>query len=301
MQQHGFLLAGLVFGIVGLPLACSSDDASPSQNDNLDPMAQAGSASANAGTSAGGASTGGTSQGGSNATGGNSTAGMGTGGSGGAGAMDWIAGDGLGIEDLVGAFAFSDGVSTWAISAPVSGQVCLAGQGALAGATYANWGAGLGLQFSATNAMGAVEMPFDAAARGIAGYSFTITGVPTTGVRPGVAQVDATGLAFQENAFVNGVDAAGDIKADGTVTIYFADLQQPSWTGLPAGDSDAGGGYAFDATQLHAVQWQVVTNQAIVVDYDFCISDFTWVDADGNPISGGAIETDAGAPEQDAG
>lgn len=196
----------------------------------------------------------------------------------------------------------ADPGTTFCLDSPADGQMCMNGLGQNACGTttttadcdYHRWGAGIGLNL-AMHTDTAVTA-FDAAAAGVTGVKFTLSGV-TAPIRVQVTMVDdpATTTSNESTGFVLGGGAA-DITADGTVTAQFSEFTQPPWgctaanTANPCGD---GVDLAFDPTNLDALQFQVPTIAGATTSYDFCVSDIQLVDAGGNVVtppagSGGA-------------
>lgn len=164
-----------------------------------------------------------------------------------------------------GVYSYGDGVTTACLTSPGANQVCLDGLGALAGDNYENYGAGIGIQLAVTDP---AEEPWNATADGVVGVRFSITGPSSSApVRVGVTMVGLTDNGFVTNE--NGITAAGE------QTLMFADLVQPSWSTLTD---------TFDATQIHSLQFQLVTAQTATRPYDFCVSAITWLDANGNAV-----------------
>jgi hypothetical protein len=179
-------------------------------------------------------------------------------------------------------------------------------------ATY--WGSQLAFQMVTTNTSGAVVgEPFDAAALGIVGFRFTLTGAGTSGsgkppkVRLQVAMTDHDGVEYQKNAYVKDGSYTGDYTADQTaLVVNFADITAPEWvhTALDALHPDGMVPDALDAALLHSVQLQVTTDNKYEHDYNVCLSAFDWLDADGNvvPVEAPVVPTDdGGTPVGDSG
>jgi len=165
-----------------------------------------------------------------------------------------------------GVYSYGDGVTTMCISSPAANQVCLEGLGALAGDSYENYGAGLGIQLATSEP----EEGWDATADGVVGVKFSIAGTSTSApVRVGVTVVGLTNNGYVTNE--------SGVTADGEQTLLFADLVQPSWSAATVTDP-------FDATNIHSLQFQLVTAQAATRPYDFCVTGITWIDAAGNPV-----------------
>lgn len=163
-----------------------------------------------------------------------------------------------------GVYSYGDGVTTMCLTSPAANQVCLEGLGAMAGDNYENYGAGVGIQLATSEP----EVGWDATADGVVGVKFTIAGASASApVRVGVTLVGLTNNGFVTNE--SGVTAATE------QTLLFADLVQPSWSDVTD---------AFDATNIHSLQFQLVTAQAATRPFNFCVTGITWIDAAGNPV-----------------
>jgi hypothetical protein len=185
----------------------------------------------------------------------------------------------------------ADKTTTLCVDPTQLGVMCISGVGAdsnngLEGGEYAHWGAGMGLQLAVTNEGGVVQMPFDATALGLAGFRLYMAGA-AAGVAPirvQVAMVDDPAIPdasknLQQNAFLEGVDDANDIAADGLIEVNLADLKLPSWTNFEDPM------FAFDPSRMHSLQFQVVTAPGEARPYSFCIADLEWFDAAGNVVN----------------
>ncbi len=153
------------------------------------------------------------------------------------------------------------------------------------GGDYEFWGAGFGLQMADTDANGDLVAPFDATAAGIAGVKFTVTGVAGGApIRVQMGMVDDPAITtssanYEENGFVWGGGASNDLDADGEVSIMLTEFEFPEWTTF-----EGGADTPIDLTRLHSLQFQVVTAPEEAFNYNFCVSNFQWVDADGNVV-----------------
>lgn len=288
-------LASLVFTGLGLVAACAADD-SPSERDNdttasntngnTDGNSSGDTQTTNGTTNGGGGSSAETTNGSAN----NNSGTAGSGATGGPSTLNqWVAADVAQVPHGQGVYSYGDGTSTMLLTSPAAGQICMSGTAADAGPDYALWGAGIGLQLAATEDEGkTVTSAFDAEALGITQFSFSITGVPLTGIRVGMTIV-GEGADYEENPFINKGGAGGDVKSDSTYTMALADLAQPEW-----GLADA----VFDPSSLHSLQFQVVTVPNAATEYDFCVSDIQFLDADGAVVEGPTVPP---MPEGDAG
>jgi hypothetical protein len=250
------------------------------------------STGATGGTSAAGAAGGTT---GAGAAGGTTGTTGGTGGAGGTGPVaegvpltpdtgGWVdgAGNTLGIQGAMFAYADDTTKASMMGTCPTEGcetpftvnagppvAVCIQGEAAkvdmnctpVAPATdcYGTfWGAAIGLNLNQpidpATEMGADPMPFDAATAGIKGFAFNITGdsVPTS-------------LRFKvEDATGEYCTASATPVMVGANTFTFDQLVTECWT--TGGTPSTGNG-------LLKIAWQVVTNASSTVPFNFCVSD----------------------------
>jgi hypothetical protein len=145
------------------------------------------------------------------------------------------------------------------------GTMCLSGTAAkIIGSPpdYSNiFGIGIGLDF---NNVGGVKMPYDAPTNKVTGFSFTVTGVPTGGIRVELPTTDTTAMGSDSYAIT--------VMRDGT---YTADLM--SGTAAPAlSPSFAATGFtepAFKPANLLSLQFHVVTNVTAAIPVaNLCVS-----------------------------
>lgn len=192
-----------------------------------------------------------------------------------------------GVPFAQAVYTYSDQVSTICIESPEPGSLCAYGVGAdsrVGTEDYANWGAGLGFRLAPEDADGTLIAPFDANALGIVGVRYRIEFFEANlDIRVGVTQVNTTEITFEDVAYGNIADGngdEGDVSSDAEVTVLLDDLSLPSWSDLDADpetvDADV---FPFDPTQMHSLQFQVVTRPGNAAAYDFCLSNFEWFDA----------------------
>jgi hypothetical protein len=205
-------------------------------------------------------------------------------------------------------FLYGDGQTTLCVDDMQAGQLCAQGTGSPSNGPdgdYQYWGAGFGLQVADTDdATGDLVAPFDATAAGIAGVKFTITGA-TGGapIRMQLGMVNDPAITtpsanYEENGFAWGGGSSNDITADDDITIMLEEFSFPEWT-----EFEGGADTPLDVTKLHSLQFQIVTEPDAAHNYNFCISNFQWIDAAGNavdapeptPAEGG------GSPDEGAG
>jgi hypothetical protein len=181
-----------------------------------------------------------------------------------------------------GVSSFGDDVSTRCLTSSEN-RMCLYGVAADAGTDYENWGAGMALRLAETDDTEEVIAPFNAAAEGIFGVRFTLSGADTLshGLRAGMTMVDQDGLPFEINAYVVDGSWTGDFKTDGVVSFSFDTLGMPEWT-----DKDIlKDGRDFDPTQIHSLRFQAVTQPYGSYAYNFCISNIEWLNQDLEPVN----------------
>jgi len=119
------------------------------------------------------------------------------------------------------------------------------------------WGAAIGLNLNQpidpTTGMGSDPMPFDAAAAGIKGFTFEISGDnPPTSLR----------FKVEDSSGEYCTTSATPVKV-GANTFTFDQLVTQCWT--TGGTPSTGNG-------LLKIAWQVVTNSSSAVPFDFCVS-----------------------------
>jgi hypothetical protein len=213
-------------------------------------------------------------------------------------------GDTPAFPGVLGIYAYGDGVTTICLDTATPGKVCANGVVPMSdkdGVTtttedkYANYGAGFGLKLAEADADGKLIAPWDAAALGIKSLQFDIEGVD--GGRPIRIQMGQVpdpaitmGGNYDENSFVWGGDEKKDIKkTTAMVLIDLATVMLPSWTGV-LDPTDATGmkvaeGQVIDLAQLDSLQFQVTTEPTKTGLYNFCVSNLTWLDMAGMPVT----------------
>jgi hypothetical protein len=184
------------------------------------------------------------------------------------------------VDDLsfvTAAGVITDGNSTGRASNSAAGKVCMSGTLADAGPTYANWGALLALPADKRNPERTrILAPFDAAGLGITQVQFTIESPPITGVMASITQVaqlecpDAPADCLTAAAF----DLQLVTKA-GTITAQLSAAKQPNW-----GDPSL----VLNPAMLHGLQFSATSAQGASLDYDFCIRDLKFLDAEGKEV-----------------
>jgi len=176
------------------------------------------------------------------------------------------------------AVGVTDGTSTARVEHN-AGSFCLSGT-LDPGPTGTGWGAVLVLAFDERRADG-TSTPLDAAALGIAQIEFTITNPPVTGVRPAIDQLTSLGCNLIPDCLTSflPMDASGNpttATATGTSRTPFSAFKQPSW-----GDPEQ----TFDASLLANVAFTALPLAGAPIDYDFCVRDLAFLDANGDEVS----------------
>lgn len=195
--------------------------------------------------------------------------------------------DGVAPSEVSGAtwiFSYSDSANATCMTPTkhclnndMPNSVCFDGIAAPAGDDYECWGAGMGIQMALADAMGTIQLPWNATEIGVAGVKFTIAGA--AGGPKIRAQLSQVGLP-DDAAFVHGGGTA-DIGTDGEKVLMFDEFTLPSWTTMANPDLV---GATLDASQIKALQIQVVTVQTGEKPYNFCLNGLTWLDANEMPV-----------------
>jgi hypothetical protein len=221
--------------------------------------------------------------------------------------------EGFTFPGAVQVFGNTDTAGSTACIEATAAATCLKGKVTLAGEMYENWGTQIGFQMVQTDAQGVAAAPFDAAALGIVGFRFTLTGAGSSAkgkppkVRLQVAMTNLDGIEYQSYAYAKDGSYTGDYTADQTaVVVDFTDITAPEWAheALDPNPPTEVIPDALDTTRLHSVQFQVTTDQTNEHDYNVCVSAFDWLDADGNvvPVEAPVVPTDdGGTPVGDSG
>jgi hypothetical protein len=180
----------------------------------------------------------------------------------------------------------TDGVSTAMVRHMPPGRFCMSGR-LDPGATNANWGAILILALSeVTRTDGTptgITAPFPAASRHIAQLQFTLDPVPPAGLGVQFAQVQMANcldipacVTTQPFVLMEDGSTPTVIQTAGTVTASLDSFHQPPW-GDPA--------LPFDKDLIAGVQFQPQVVPNVVLDYDFCVQDVTFLDSAGAAVS----------------
>jgi hypothetical protein len=148
------------------------------------------------------------------------------------------------------------------------GAMCLSGTAAKVLATdYTNiWGIGIGLDF---NNPGTMQLPFDAPAHKVIGFSFDITGVPAGGIRVEFPTTDTNASGFDSYAIV--VAGSGHYQADLTTSATDPHKLRPSFTPATGMREPP-----FNPANLLAIQFHVATNTTAAIPVnDLCVNNLT--------------------------
>lgn len=158
-----------------------------------------------------------------------------------------------------------DGGFTSSFTQATAGTMCLSGTAAkVLGSDYTNmFGIGIGLDF---NNQGGVKMPYNATANKVTGFSFNLTGVPSSGVRielP-IPATDSSGDAWAFTAMKD-----GPVQID--LTTMTSDSHALKESFMPTSGTEP----PFDATKVESIQFHVPTNiNAAVTVTMMCVSNF---------------------------
>ena len=184
---------------------------------------------------------------------------------------------GTALPQVTSKWAFGDGESTFCPEVDATGRLCFEGVAAAAGSDYSWWGAVLQLQLAEVRDDQII--PFDAAARGIAGVRLRVdsVGALPAGLRLGLSRVDADGIDYQQNPFVRGGGSAGDFHEEGILEASFTEFSRPFWSELPQSAT-------LDPGALFGLNVQVVTTPTSSFGYRVCVSELTWLDGSRSPI-----------------
>jgi hypothetical protein len=169
------------------------------------------------------------------------------------------------------------------LDAPTATSLCMHGSTAPAGESYMYWGGGFGLVFS-TPGDGGVT-PFDAASLGIERVRFSVTGLDGFVVRSYLNQVDDPAIGNPTNNYVQNSFVLVEMNQDATYELELESARLPTWTmldrdedGTP--DTDA----PLDPSRLNSLQFFVASMQDVGFDFEVCVSDFAWLDGDGQVV-----------------
>jgi hypothetical protein len=143
---------------------------------------------------------------------------------------------------------------------------CAAGVSGCTGSDYSNiFGIGIGLDFNNVNG---VKMAYDAMANKVKGFSFSISGIPTGGIRVELPTTDTTTTGSDSYAITVAKD--GDYTADLTTALTDAHPLAPSFTATGFTEP------AFNASHLLSIQFHVATNTAGAITVaNMCVSNLT--------------------------
>lgn len=112
------------------------------------------------------------------------------------------------------------------------------------------WGAGIALDLNNSGGEMGMKMPYDAAANGVRGFTFTLSGM-------------APGLRVNFPTPATSTDSHFKAPAGtGQITVLFSEAQQGSWV---TNKSD------LDQSQILAIQFQIPSVMGMAVNFDFCI------------------------------
>jgi hypothetical protein len=190
--------------------------------------------------------------------------------------------NGTGLPFVREVFAFGDTVTTFDVTNPEPGRVCMAGKAASSAGENGGWGATLLLQVADMNAEETmVDAPFDAASLGITRFDFTLTTPPNSGVGLGLSTVTNSNCeeppgCTEGGSFRRMADGYPVAYTEGdTYTVNMVNFEHPPW---------APSSIELDLTKIMAFEVYVTTT-ATAANYAFCVDDLTFFDDDGNVVT----------------
>ncbi len=154
------------------------------------------------------------------------------------------------------------------------GKMCLTGTAAVVkNSNYsAIWGLGIGFDFNNAGSGDAGgngnKLPYDATAKGVTGFKFTVTGVPVGGNMR--AEFPFMGQYMTDAPYWQGAaNNLSPITQDGTYSFKWTDVTGPMYLTSPTPPM-------FDPTMIISAQFHVVTNtKGPIRGHNLCISDVT--------------------------
>jgi hypothetical protein len=145
---------------------------------------------------------------------------------------------------------------------------CVAGVSGCTTSDYSNvFGIGIGLDF---NNVGGVKMPYNATTSKVTGFTFTVSGVPATGIRVELPTTDTN--ATGSDSYAIAVSKDGNYTVDLKSGLPSPPSLSPAFTAMGFTEP------AFNAANLLSIQFHVatVTTSAITVT-NLCVSNLTAV------------------------
>jgi hypothetical protein len=169
-----------------------------------------------------------------------------------------------------------EGATTARLSQPTAGKICMAGTAAADGYI------GLSLSLSGWNEAGdEIVESLDARAHSIAGMTFTIDSPPAAGflvvahtVLTTDCAIDAAAACFDPFHFILRTAPGGTMDV-------VVDQAGPQVVPFPNFVEGADASHPFDPSAMH----DVALVAGFAGDYDFCVSDFRFVDAAGTQVT----------------
>jgi hypothetical protein len=147
---------------------------------------------------------------------------------------------------------------------------CVSGTLCDPGADFANWGMAIGFDFYNTGDLGSpanTKYPWSAVAVGAQGIGWVVSGY-APGLQAWITNMDASwgGECSADDCGIDGPpDGTTVVGLGSTDTIYFSNMVKDDWGG-------AGSAYAFDASNILALQFKLASIVSGPVSFDFCIS-----------------------------
>jgi Glycosyl hydrolase family 12 len=137
-------------------------------------------------------------------------------------------------------------------------------------ATFAAYGAGIGIGLNESGGDASVKMPYDAAANGVLGFHIEITG--SSGDLP-------IRIGFTNEAAPTGSSPFVEVPGPGSYDILLADALVPEAWGPPDG------GKVPNPNAIYDIQVQIVGGNA-AASYDFCVASVTPITDGSTPVGG---------------
>jgi len=153
------------------------------------------------------------------------------------------------------------------------GKLCLSGT-VDAGANNAGWGAILIAGLADIDPTGKLVAPFNASSLGVTQLRFNLESPPPQGVVAALTQLTSADCT-QVPSCVTSFSLGGAVTNPGSFTAKLTDFAQPDSTSSNT---------SLDPTLITTLQLYVAALPGMMVPYDFCIDDLTFLGADGREI-----------------
>jgi hypothetical protein len=178
----------------------------------------------------------------------------------------------------------TDSVTTAALDNPEPGRLCMSGRLANAGTNEVNWGAFLAMDFVVWNPdQTAILEWLDARALGITQLEFTLDSPPADiGVSVGLVMLTdmgctTPGLCSKGGRFrlMTGDSPFAYLTRGAKGPLPLTAFIQPPW------DTST---LALDPSKLYGLSFILGSNSGAAIDYDFCISNLKFLNANGDEV-----------------